>query len=62
MRHRRALKWGGNTLVATTEAVLVWPSIRSGDTPRQGGQYILREWLRQQGFGLAQFFPDQDVE
>jgi hypothetical protein len=41
---------------------VIRPFVESGDIPRQGARVILREWLRQQGFDVGQFFPDPAVE
>ncbi|WP_333679888.1 hypothetical protein [Dyella sp.] len=38
------------------------PLIQAGIIPRQGAQYLAREWLRQQGYDLSNFFPNSDID
>lgn len=41
---------------------VVTPFIQSGMVPREGGQYLVRQWLQENGYDLSDFFPDSTVD
>ncbi|SIO50637.1 hypothetical protein SAMN05444172_2590 [Burkholderia sp. GAS332] len=40
---------------------VIAPFIQNGMVPREGGMYLLQQWLRENGFDLSDFFPDNTV-